>query len=232
MITSPTGRLYVGSSINVKQRWRRYESNNCKEQVKLYRSLLKYGYKNHKFEIVWQGNISEMRKYETLIGWEFNVLEPENLNLQLPKYGDTYSCTSEETKNKMKKSSGHYKTNLGKKASEETKKKMSNSQKGKKMSKEAIEKTRLANIGRKKSQESKDKQSRALKGKKLSQKHIENRTKAQIKPIIQYDLQRNFIKEWESAISVKRELNFDNSSITKCCKGKRKIAYGFIWGYK
>jgi hypothetical protein len=43
-----------------------------------------------------------MLKYETLIGWGFDVLDIDlGLNLSLPKLGDTYSSYSAETRNKM-----------------------------------------------------------------------------------------------------------------------------------
>ena len=52
------------------------------------------------------------------------------------------------------------------------------------------------------------------------------------KPVIQYDLDGNFIKEWSSMHEIERELGFDHANISACCKGKRKSAYGFIWKYK
>lgn len=52
------------------------------------------------------------------------------------------------------------------------------------------------------------------------------------KPILQYDLQGNFIKEWDSATDVKKELGFNNSSITNCCKNVSKSSYNYIWKYK
>ena len=54
-----------------------------------------------------------------------------------------------------------------------------------------------------------------------------------MRKINQYDLQGNFIKQWNSIIDFLKEnnLNLKNSNITTCCKGKRKNAYGFIWKY-
>ena len=49
------------------------------------------------------------------------------------------------------------------------------------------------------------------------------------KPILRYDLNGNFIKEWPSATDVGKEAN-DN--ICKCLKGKQKSAYGYKWVYK
>ncbi len=54
----------------------------------------------------------------------------------------------------------------------------------------------------------------------------------QPKNIIQLDKQYNFIKSWGSANQTHRELNYDSSSIIKCCKNKIKTAYGFKWMYK
>jgi hypothetical protein len=52
------------------------------------------------------------------------------------------------------------------------------------------------------------------------------------KPILQYDLKENFIKEWESAIQIQKELGFNGSNIGNCCNGKLKKAYSFIWKFK
>ena len=51
------------------------------------------------------------------------------------------------------------------------------------------------------------------------------------KPVIQYDLDRNFIKEWTGFIDIKINLNYDQSTIRKCCKNKQKTVYGFKWQY-
>ena len=49
------------------------------------------------------------------------------------------------------------------------------------------------------------------------------------KQVNQYDLKGNFIKTWNSATDINKELGYDISFIRKCCNGKRKQAYGFIW---
>lgn len=50
-------------------------------------------------------------------------------------------------------------------------------------------------------------------------------------PIYQLDLNNNIVKEWDSAAKAAKELNFDASTITKCCKGKLKTHKGFKWQY-
>lgn len=55
----------------------------------------------------------------------------------------------------------------------------------------------------------------------------ENSAKDKRKPILQYDKQGKFIREWDSIASVQNIFN-----ITACCKNKVKSAGGFIWRYK
>ena len=49
------------------------------------------------------------------------------------------------------------------------------------------------------------------------------------KPILQYTLDGEFIREWPSANDVGREVQ---SHICKCLKGRKKSAYGYKWVYK
>jgi len=51
-ITNPTGKVYIGQSWNINKRKVFYSNLLCKRQVKIYNSLKKYGWENHKFEIV------------------------------------------------------------------------------------------------------------------------------------------------------------------------------------
>lgn len=62
---------------------------------------------------------------------------------------------------------------------------------------------------------------------KIDWKPINNK-----KTIIQYDLQHNFIKEWESGLKIKNELNYSASAISECCRNKRKKYKNFIWKFK
>ena len=55
-------------------------------------------------------------------------------------------------------------------------------------------------------------------------------SKRNIKTVIQYDLQGNYIKTWDSIKEAKKQLNISNH-ISECCKGKRKTAGGFVWKY-
>lgn len=51
-------------------------------------------------------------------------------------------------------------------------------------------------------------------------------------PIIQYDLDGNFIKEWKSQSQAAKTLKIYQGNIWKVLNNKRKIAGGFSWKYK
>ena len=48
----------------------------------------------------------------------------------------------------------------------------------------------------------------------------------------QYDLNGNFIKEWDSIADITRQLGISHSLITNTCQGKQKTSHGYIWKYK
>ena len=55
--------------------------------------------------------------------------------------------------------------------------------------------------------------------------------KAKSIPILQFTLDGEFIRKWDSIADVEKELGFNHSSINMCCKGKYKNAYGYRWCY-
>lgn len=51
------------------------------------------------------------------------------------------------------------------------------------------------------------------------------------KKIIQKDKLGNIIKEWKNIIEIQKNTNYNKHNIYKCCQGKYKYAYGYIWEY-
>ena len=51
-ITSPTGRVYIGQSYSLNKRKSNYKNLHNKSQRIVYNSILKYGWENHRFEII------------------------------------------------------------------------------------------------------------------------------------------------------------------------------------
>lgn len=63
--------------------------------------------------------------------------------------------------------------------------------------------------------------------------HSDNSGKDKEKlPILMYDLNGNFIKEWESKWEAHLALKIPNGNLVKVCYGERKSAGGYIWKFK
>lgn len=63
-ITNPKGKVYVGQSININHRKAEYRTLQCKGQPKIFNSLKKYGWDNHKFEIIEECPIEKLDERE------------------------------------------------------------------------------------------------------------------------------------------------------------------------
>ena len=100
-ITSPTNRVYIGSSNDISNRWCSYKNLKCTSQTRLYRSLKKYGVENHVFEVLEECNIEHLLERERYYGELFSVLSTKGLNCRLPKIEYSDNCLSKETKVKI-----------------------------------------------------------------------------------------------------------------------------------
>lgn len=160
-ITSPTGKIYIGQSTKIEQRFQYYKNLNCIQQVKLLRSLQKYKPENHNFEIIEECEESRLNLKERYWQEQYDVLNKEKgLNLRYTKADDRSGTMSEETKERMSISKmGDKNTMHGKTHSEETKKKISEKRKGHRHSDETKKLYSEQRLGIPKSEEHKQKQS-------------------------------------------------------------------------
>jgi hypothetical protein len=69
-------------------------------------------------------------------------------------------------------------------------------------------------------------------GKKMSNLAKKKMSDNQKLAVLQYDLDGNFIKEWDGIVDVVKSLKIQVGSIIRCCQGKYKQGGGFIWKYK
>jgi group I intron endonuclease len=100
-ITNPKGKIYIGSTVNLKDRIYRYKTYRVKAQIKIYNSLIKYTFENHKFEVIYECNESDRNYYESYYGELFDVIGENGLNLSIPKSNEKYITMSNETKKKI-----------------------------------------------------------------------------------------------------------------------------------
>ena len=156
-ITSPSGKIYIGQAVNIERRKKEYAGLHCKNQRKLYFSLVKYEFSEHIFEIIEQCTIEELNIRERYWQDYYKVLQ-EGLNLRLT---GTENASGKQAKDT-----------------------------------------------------------------------VEKRAAKKRKPIAQYTVDGNLIREWNSGNEASKFLNIHGGDINRCCKGKLKSAGGFIWGYK
>ena len=122
-ITSPSGKVYVGQSRNIEKRFETYKRKLGSGQIRLYRSMKKYGIKNHMFEIIEECLFEELNIKERYYQDLYDVLNENGLNCILTSTNILPKEVSELTKIKMKENNSKYW--LGKKRSEESCLKMS-----------------------------------------------------------------------------------------------------------
>jgi len=132
-ITSPSGKVYIGQTKNISNRKNSYKgfntpSTSIKAQIKLYNSLSKYGWDNHKFEVI------DECQFCGINNWLLDSLEIHWIN-EYDSFNNGLNCT--------KGGSGQ----CGHKHSIEAKLKMGNSMKGRVMSEQTKQKISNSNKG-------------------------------------------------------------------------------------
>ena len=96
-IINPNNKIYIGCTIDFKRRLSEYRRLSMVGQVKLYNSLTKYGYNNHKFEIIEECNEDILHEREIYWIKHFNCIE-EGLNIRL---GNRTGALTNNTKQKI-----------------------------------------------------------------------------------------------------------------------------------
>jgi group I intron endonuclease len=172
-ITSPSEKVYIGQSENIKDRWNSYKSLSCKGQPRLYNSFMCYGVEAHTFEIIKECEPEELNYYERHYQEYYYVIGEYGLNCVLTNIGDKKKVFNKETRKKISDSvkklyeNGYINPYKDKKHSEETLKKQSEAKKGKKQS-----------------EESKKKISESMKGKKQSEEHRRKINESKFRKVI------------------------------------------------
>ena len=147
-ITSPSKKIYIGQSRNIKKRWKEHRLTTKKHKSALVNSFLKYGVENHIFEVIEECLIESLNERERYWQEFYNVIDSKKgLNCLLVKTNTKNSIISIETRNKISKAG------KGRKFTEEHKNKISIANKGKVYSEETKNKMRLSKLGVKQTKE-------------------------------------------------------------------------------
>ena len=206
MLTSPSGKAYIGRAVCLYSRLNKYKNGHNNKQPLIYKSILKYGFDKFKVDILIEfdnsiENLNDiLNKYESEFIAKYNTISPNGYNMT--SGGD---CTKllQETKNKLSIASKNWYNSL----SEENK---------------LIKNNTIMLSGIK---------SRYIKGQKQPRDIVEKITNSKKIPIKQYSKDLVFIKEWKSAKDVEDELGYCSSSIRHNLIGDSKTSYGYVWIY-
>ena len=235
------GKQYIGQTNNPYKRWKKHLSvarlQNYKFNSYLYPAMKKYGIINFKFEVIDICSINEVNEKEIYWIKQLNTYAPNGYNLSyggMALYGEDNPF-------------------YGRKHTEESKRRISEKNKGREISEKEREMRRVINTGeknpfyhKKHSEETKKKiietskkngvyeqSSYRMKGNQLA-KFIKRKRVAMVSKE-SGEILRVFNNAVEAGEYVK-ELGLctrkdPNNSITSVCKGHDKSVYGYIWRY-
>ena len=190
-----------------------------------YNALKKYGWDNFDHEILVEARLEELDDLERFYIQKFNSNNKE-FGYNLESGGNKNKTFAESTLKKLSKSK------IGHCVDEHTRNKIREKQKGQHHSIDTEFKKGHTNKGWKWKETSRKKLSNSRKGIKFSEEHINKLKICHCKPVIQYDLNMNFICEYTSAREASRKTNTHATSIGCCCNGKLKTSNNSIWRWK
>lgn len=207
--TAPNNKVYIGiTKLDINQRWKNGKGYKCNQYFT--RAILKYGWENIKHVVLYDGLTKEQaeKKEIELIAFYKSDNNKFGYNIQ---HGGNTNCVSEETKHKISKAMSK------RKLSYDTKRKLSESHKGK----------NNPNYGKHLSEEHKKKISMANRGHKTSEKtrgKISEAKSAAVKCI-----ETNVI--YKSAREAEKQTGIKSGCIRVVCSGKRNKTGGYHWEY-
>lgn len=212
-----TGQKYIGQSIDIERRWSEHKRyGQYRNDSYIDRAINKYGENNFELIIIEETPIYLLNEREEYWISFYNTFEDKKHYNLTPGGEFAPSRVPEIAKKILEKRdlSGKKNPFYGKKHSIESRKKMSESHKGKKIPQEVCDKISKTNTGRKHSQETKAKISEKVSGKNhpMYNKHHSGASKQQI----------------SYTLSIKKNTTGYYRVTKKKCKNCKQ---GFTWRY-
>jgi group I intron endonuclease len=209
-ITSPSGRIYVGKTKDLRKRINCHKCASKKGlNILLHNSIRKYGWDAHGFEIIEEIADELLNEREIALIKEYNTYflnNPLGMNMTIGGDGNKGSWMHNTKLRKWfsDKFSGEGNPFYGKHHSEEFKKQKS---------KEVSEYNKKNGV-------------------KIPEWGVKKGRLKVIKAILMYDLEGNFVKEFESCTNAGKFVGCKANDISTCASGKRTQARGYVFRYK
>jgi group I intron endonuclease len=214
-------RIYIGSAVDINHRWWQHLKELNKgthHSRKLQGHYNKYGKNDLVFSILIKCEKPQLLQFEQ---YYLDFYHP-TFNIAIKAGSRLGLKASEETIIRISK--GH----IGQKAWN----------KGLKMSKEHCMNLSIAHLGQKsifrgisQTKEHIEKLRKTRIGRKQSEETVQKRILSYQKPVLQYDLQGNFVKEWSSVRGASRVLLLSHNKIYYSLKVNKPMG-DYIWKYK
>jgi len=244
MLISPSKKVYVGQTRNLKRRFKKHKSTNGTCRI-LYRAIQKYGWDNFLKVIieVFDDDVSDKYMDQREIYWirKHEAFGPKGYNCTEGGGGVRGHKHSDETRAKLRKAG------MGRHMSVETRAKLRTINVGKKMSAKSCEKMSKAAKCRSResrlhSAETRAKISLAAK-RKWSSAEYRDKQRKKCKPVsskpvsaqcLGSDHKRTFDSINMAANTLAKEtgLKFDSSTISKCCRKRPNYNSHHGWNFE
>jgi group I intron endonuclease len=231
-INKINNKAYIGQTVygnDINLRWKNNGKGYLKKDSKgnftqpvFANAINKYGWDNFE-HIIWANNLTaqEANHIEKVLIELFDTTNSKyGYNI---RSGGENSTLSEETKRKISESRKGKYTGInnpwyGKHPSDETRQKMRENHAD-------ITGEKHPNYGKHLSDETRLKISEARKGKYVGKNNPNS------KKVCQYDTNGELIKIWDSVIEASNELGINRCCIGDCARGGQKTAGGYVWKY-
>ena len=215
-VNKVNGKVYVGiTSMRVENRWR--EGKGYKKCEIMNRAILKYGWSNFERIILCKTSKDRAIVLEKAL---IKLYKNKKMSYNISGGGEGAGTVSEYTKEKLRQYKGEKSSMFGKHPSKETIEKRISTRKA--LGHYSKDTSWLAPYRLRKGKES------PMYGRKPS----ENTLLAHRKVILQFSLDGEFIREFNSIKEASEEISISKPAIVCCLKGKTKKAGGYKWKYK
>ncbi len=229
-ITSPSNKVYIGQTKNVRKRYLEYKRLDCVNQRIIFNSIKKYGWDNHKFEVLQEieGNQEYIDSIEINHILLYKTLKL-SMNITQGGQGTKGTC--------LPKGKNHYKSKIIYKYSLDgifIKKYdcMSSA-----CAENNVNIAALTKALRKNTYYSKGflwiSEEMFIKGIIPRRKDISEKKKMNPpKPVIQYSMDMEVLNEYSSLTEAASKNNLSWGHVGQCCRGNISHAGKFKWKYK